>query len=48
MNNNVVKKREESIGRRNSKKIYDVLLPLIQHFKDKYNLSKEDLSTLLK
>lgn len=33
-------------GSNNSKKIYDVLLPLIRHFKEDYDLTKEDLISI--
>ncbi len=41
MNSSHIKKRVENIS--NSKKVYDILLPLIKHFKEEYKLTKGDL-----
>jgi len=39
-------KKGEDADSDDSKRAYDVLLPLIRHFKDEYELSKEDLMSL--
>jgi len=43
MNSSSVKKRGKHSDSSNSKKIYDILSPLIDHFKEEYKLTKEDL-----
>lgn len=46
MNKRAIKKRGKDNYNSDSKKAYDVLLPLIQHFKEEHKLTKEDLVSI--
>lgn len=43
MNSGSIKKKEKDINSSNSKEIYNILSPLIKHFKEEYKITKDDL-----
>ncbi|MCH7677090.1 hypothetical protein IH879_19380 [candidate division KSB1 bacterium] len=46
MADSVAKKRGKDIDSSNTKKIYEILSPLIRNFREEYNLTKEDLISI--